>query len=426
MANKTRKVSLATPKSALFDDDLIQVPTLLTQMVKSSGEEKEVEVVVDVKNEKVEQSKTDKPKKRAPNIKEKDTLANKEIAVAISAIASVKESNQLLRDQIKVLMKQNELLKVQSLSTEKELGHLKVELKRLTTLVNQAQAAQNTAHEDDTGFYDIALTIFGFILFVVAGGAVLLYLNQTGVIEVALLKRFLGQENADDETMDDEEEQEPDEEEKVEEEPLEAVELPKSAEEVNPSEQDFDPYEPFENDAESPSDEEEQPESIEDVVEKKHDDYSMDEPQSVEVPETTINNDIEPSSKEDDIDSPEQEPQDLGVLDFEEGLSPTLQELKGDQDQEAAPAPTPDAEETEGESNRLSLEDPVDEDAKPEDKADNSDTKQAVSVATQLALAETYISMDDKESAIEALQEVIAHGDEEAKAKAKEFLDTLK
>ncbi len=164
-------------------------------------------------------------------------------------------------------------------------------------------------------------------------------------------------------------------------------------------------------------------------VEEKDDDNSLDfdlgdfKAEAKEEPKVKEEKKEETASKEDEDDD--------FSLDFEGGLAGLDDNL--DDDEEAVSDVVKSEEraiepEVDDLSDALSLDDDSeagqDKPAKAEKEESQGATKGA-NLSTQLALAETYIAMEDWESAVEALNEVIEGGSGKQKEHAEKLLDSI-
>lgn len=131
------------------------------------------------------------------------------------------------------------------------------------------------------------------------------------------------------------------------------------------------------------------------------------------------------SSDLEEIVTTESEPEDIEALDIEEHEKPEVIEFEpaSEATEEAASAkPEEKAEQKDDFEFDFDLIQPTETDQGASEEDIEGEEDEAT---TKLALAEAYLEMEDLESARETLNDVIAVGDEEQKAKARELLDSL-
>ncbi len=418
-------------KKVLFDEDVIAVPGFLRTIV---DKEKELAPASDkASNNQDPIVIKSKPTSTIGEQKAsaKEELANKEIVVAISAIASIKASNELLRDQIKALKEQNQLLKIQLKSTSVEISSLKTSLQTLSSRLDNEHKTLEKVLDDDSD-YTHALVLL--ILLFTTGGIVF-YFFSNGSINLQewlsiFKKRFFqylpGHKDSELTEEDLPEESLPEEslpEESLPEESLPEESLPEeSLPEESLPEESLSEESLSEESLSEESLSEEAP-SIDHTIEYTDSDHVQTEAIKESL-DTKKSSDTSHDDTEDNSDY---------HLEFEEGLSPPLKALREVDVEEKEKRISTDKSIKTIDDDTLSLEQSETADNNEHSKSDKHQAtdaesehqKTSVTALTQLALAETYISMDDIESAKEALEEVLQKGDEASKTKAKIMLEQL-
>lgn len=496
-----------TAKNEKLFDDFIPIPQVLTKIVKKPKDN--VDNVLAAKmelNENTDEKEITNQQQLKNLEVERQKNLNAEMAVATSAIASVKESNELLRQQVQTLIEQNTLLKQQALARQQQQTELQQKIALLASILDKefvlssdGQLLLRSKHKEDAlntvnhvSLVEI-ISVFLFLL-AIASGAGLAYLyyrhQQTRwtTTEEAVDEEVtqLNKEKQTELTLSKEEERASKgmSSQAIYEQPatnhvkqheatvsfasastpstLEANNCPEKMKVPEGNTNQSNTQKKGSNDEaiSLPITEEvaltndllkndnvlHHENSISstastsaEVIEEK-----MDiEPSASSVSTTNEDDNYilefdktqEPSTKEPHIDNGttknSEEEADPFTLDFEPGLSPRLAELKKE-------APTQeDADVAETASNEvvepmsLSLEEPEaisqnsstgeQEHEKP---ADEPITK-GINMSTQLALAETYLAMEDWESAKSCLEEVIAGGTSKQIERAKQLLKNL-
>lgn len=477
-------VNKEPPKEQLFDD-FIPIPQVLTKIVKTPPNAKK-------KMPSIDATETSPPSQQLEvNSNNKKDIAP-ELAVAASAIATVKESNTLLRDQVKTLLKQNELLKQEALNEKKSVEDLKKKIDTLTRMMTKhyevnekgefvrrkAVKSTNFVEEESSPIYWILLSLLAIMILSSGGAYGLFYLAKQGL----LFNLKSDEEKEADKDGKDFEELESSE-------PVEPSikPAPMHSETKTGEEQTALFAEPPQTEAKTEASLTPQEESTEDGLDNGE---TSDEPQvEYELPDEEDEISALPESEDILLDTELQSEDhssstedDDHVLEFEPGLAPKV-EKEGEQDmapsnpevvednaegfifeaeqstqsedkknesvdsakEEITLTLTPlDESQTETPSQisdeGLEKEDkpltisPVDEStseassvsddvSKNESKASNESNR--VKASTQLALAETYISMEDNESAKSALEDVLETGNEKQKERAKILLARL-
>lgn len=484
-------VNKESAKEQLFDD-FIPIPQVLTKIVKTPPNAKK-------KMPSIDATETSPPSQQfeANSTSKKDIAP--ELAVAASAIATVKESNTLLRDQVKTLLKQNELLKQEALNEKKSVEDLKKKIDTLTRMMTKhyevnekgefvrrkAVKSTNFVEEESSPIYWILLSLLAIMILSAGGAYGLFYLAKQGLL-FNLKSDEEKEADKDDKDFEELESSEPVEptikpapmhsETKTGKEQTVLLSEPPQTEEKNETET---PFPTQEESGEAHADDEETSDEpqVEYELPDEEDEFSA-LPESEDILlDTEDKTDVLPSQ---DQSSPTED--DDHVLEFEPGLAPKVE--KGEE-QDVVPSKPEVVEDnaegfifeaeqsTQTEDNKnqsvdsaeeeitltltplddsqtettsqiseegLEKEDksltisPVDEstseassvsDDVSENESKASNESNRVKASTQLALAETYMSMEDNESAKSALEDVLETGNEKQKERAKTLLARL-
>jgi pilus assembly protein FimV len=446
LKNVNESEPLQVKKENVFDD-FIPIPQVLTKIIKEPHGNKDTLKKKASIQTKLETPLVVKEQKATPKIAP-------ELAVAASAIATVKESNLLLRDQVKNLIKQNELLKIEALAEKRAVNDLKKKFDSLSRLLAKhykldekgefvkRESVQSGAsiEEEASAWYWIILSIFAVLILAAGGVFGLLYLKQQGLF----LKRRQkdSRDNIDD--LEDLDKKEVPSEEMTKSAPLSS---PVDDEALKrPTDNRANEKEPTQVDSNIGKS---SPKPIDKVKAKSDAEASstavtLNNPTSEKTPfiiEKTDDNQDEEDEGVPDNDS-------SYVLEFEPGLAPKEDTSHEEKKVESETAPPPKVEDgfvfelepqvvpgkindDESSSDKMAnTELPTDDTASKIQKVEKDDNPtlaqtSRVKASTQLALAETYIAMEDVESAKLALKDVIETGNEKQVKRAKELMTRL-
>lgn len=466
-------------KEQVFDS-FIPIPQVLTKIVKHPKENAS------------ESSEND-----SLQMKKKDNIAP-ELAVAASAIATVKESNGLLRDQVKTLLKQNVLLKEEALNERKSVDDLKKKIEALTRMMTKhyevnekgefvkRKSVKHTTfvEEESNPIYWILLSLLAIMILSAGGAYGLFYLARQGLLfntkseedeDPILPTRVVQPKTAP-----------------IKPSPVvpESANIQAAKKSVSPTTNASVEVKEKEETSLESSDEEKADTSIDITAEEQTSlddedqdemtfDYELsDEEEEIEAlheeRDNSDSNQAEEKAEETPVNIEEQDPQssidenvnekDDHVLDFEPGLAPTEERVSEETKQDTPVETSQDDEEgfvfesdttlklsqaeekqnvpedkptvSEDERNTdtkekdlpLSLE-PIEEESKEptlenasEEVKPQAPDNTRVKASTQLALAETYISMEDYDSAKSALEDVLETGNDKQIERAKTLL----
>lgn len=328
--------------------------------------------------------------------KDNNASIKAEFSITTSAIESLQESNALLRDQFNALQEQNKKLQVQLDKRNKDIELIREQI-QLLMKQREAVAGQANKQNDNTSS-SLWSWIVSLLLAAGGGGSAYWYFN-----------------NYQKKKEEEQEESAIPEEDEV---PVEPV-IPQAEVEVEP-EPKPEPIKPVL----VPDPQEE----VEQVTENEADkavENQFDPIAEYEIPidessddETHLENTLKEAHLEEDH-----------VLEFEHGLhevlkdkpEETIQEIKHVEEEDELDFKASPIESVESTSaTEVMSQDDNANDALSDEPSDPLKSKQAFD--TLLDLAQTYISMDDVESAIHALEEVQEHGTQLQKEKAQGLL----
>lgn len=495
------KLNMAKPaeKEPLFDD-FISIPPMLKQIVKPQAENGESTSNVGQKSISVDVK---------PKTTQSEAPLSAEVAVAVSAIETVKESNQLLRQQVEGLLKQNELLKQQITVLSKQDNQLTSKIDAILKVVEKdyqitsdgqvvrREGVKQSSQQINDGFS--VLELFGLICFLallaVGGSFAFLYSRQKQKKTTAMInddvmslyaKEHLGQtkveqpntNNIGQKSFSEVKTPEVKTYYKAEISVTEDNELPLASEEVGQivesskseytvqevvaanispevtadeptqakDEHEYDlldlEFEYKDKSSEIVSVKEQQPKAQEEFLKGSHTDepvienangkkefdlldlefeYTAKQPDELdqkELPRMVQKEAKNPQTIIDDIS--ETEPKEFDLLDLE------FEYTKDVPSKSEAPKQA-QMNKSLGEGLSLVVED--DETEQPDQEQASAQIQQPpvekVNVSTQIALAETYIAMEDWQSANESLELVLKQGNDSQIAKAKQLLKKI-
>lgn len=391
-----------------------------------------------------------------------------QLSSVMKEIATLKHSNVKLQQQVQHLVKENLTLKASDKKQQQAMQQLRKELRRLAGTIKQTQPLGEDMGEDSV----INFTLWIFILLgvVVGGSFVALYLRQQGYFNRRVIDSSSDTTEPDDELpevdtpasqipidshsdatviiteVEVDEIEEEDDDIEVDDEPkpdvsdeLAEVDTSPSHDEVSIGKDSYaipiDSYDVSDLDAVGEIISQPAAEATsEEILEES--DITLSYPDTLDADSSSITTDAELDEaslpnleKEKSVEEESQEgtqdesASDPYVLDFEEGLSPTLGELQ-EQTSEAVTSTLDKTVTDEPISyDALSLTDESDDDSP---SVEENEPKKSVNVDTLLDLAKTYISMEDIESALDALEEVKAKGGAKAQEEAATLLEKIK
>lgn len=413
-SEKITLVQKANVKKERLFDDFISIPPILKKIVK-----KPVGSVPRSINLPAELSMTLE--------KERNKTLNAEVAVAVSAIESVKESNQLLRQHIMGLTKQNELLARQLSVESKKDEVIRRKINMLMKVIEKDYVLSvegNLIKRDSMPMAVNANEKSSSYLSILASILLLLGLGAGGFFAYFYLQQRT--KNVSDLINEDLESMYGAEAESVEEASVEPInEAPKSYHEAVISTKKEDEKPPILKKTKAGI--------LEKKVEEEQSQLNDINVKANEVAFITTNTDEQLDNKilSESLDNEVQEEnKDLEPLEFEfssqifpDKVSETIEkEISMSEEKMVSP------EKEDGLSLELTLIDESElEEAKTVAKRHSVETseKSCINCSTQIALAETYIAMEDWQSAKESLETVIREGNKAQIEKASKLLSSL-
>lgn len=328
-----------------------------------------------VRSQSMSQSMQPSIQNQTPVNTEQDAMLKAEISITSAAVDSLRESNSMLLEQLHIIQEENKRLHGQLEQRDKEINlirnQIRIMKKERQSLV--AQTSSSAANNSSSNWWPLIL------LLGIVGGS--------GVVGVRYFKRREEQESDELGVTPTPE-------------PVQ-IPAPKTASEEPVKEELVTPLEPESPAAPEPQAKEEEFASI-----------------PVHSRETVaITDESEYQVDEDEPQRVEESPQD-NLLEFESGLHQLISEEKS-----TKAMPTQDVETTASDSgleftqtSSVELEAPHKVDEKTNTKAFD----------TLLDLAQTYIGMDDLDSALNSLNEVVEAGTPSQKEKANQLIDEIK